>query len=243
MYLCIDAGNTRTKAALYNAEGHLMEQAISTANDPSSALDLTGKYHPDHVIVATSGERQWPLDALGIPGKNIELNHETPLPVKLLYTTPATLGRDRIAGACGAHALFPEQHCLIISAGTCMTSDVILATGIYLGGNIAPGLRMRLQAMHEFTSRLPLVEPMWPELPFGDSTTHAMQNGAGLGMIMEIEGILRRAQHAFGQVLVVMTGGDAVFLAERIENQIFVAPELVTQGLFQILTFNVKNYH
>ncbi len=94
--------------------------------------------------------------------------------------------------------------------------------------------------MHEYTAKLPLVEPGHPDLAFGDSTVHAMQNGAGLGMVMEIEGIFQRAKNAFGEVLIVMTGGDAVFLADRIESQIFVAPELVTQGLFQIVAFNVK---
>jgi type III pantothenate kinase len=119
--------------------------------------------------------------------------------------------------------------------------DVVLGTGVYLGGNIAPGLKMRLSAMHEYTAKLPLVEPGWPELAFGDSTLHALQNGAALGIVMEIEGLLQRAKDAFGDVLIVMTGGDAVFLAERLESQIFVTPELVTQGLFQILAFNVKN--
>lgn len=243
MYLCIDAGNTRTKAAIYNAEGHLMQLALSDANDPVPAMDLVTSFVPQHVIIATTGERSWSMEALGVPGVNIELSHETLLPIKILYATPATLGRDRIAGACGAHALYPGSHCLMISAGTCMTTDMILASGTYLGGNIAPGLRMRLQAMHEYTARLPLAEPGWPEKLLGDSTIHALQNGAGLGMVMEIEGILRRTQYAFGRVSVVMTGGDAVFLAEKIESQIFVAPELVTQGLFQILAFNVKNYH
>jgi len=98
---------------------------------------------------------------------------------------------------------------------------------------------MRLQSMHEYTARLPLAEPGWPDLTFGDSTVHALQNGACLGMVMEIEGIFQRAKDAFGEVFVVMTGGDAAFLAEQIESQIFVAPELVTQGLFQILAFNV----
>jgi type III pantothenate kinase len=120
-----------------------------------------------------------------------------------------------------------------------MTMDIILGTGVYLGGNIAPGLHMRLQAMHDYTARLPLATPAWPAIAFGDSTIHALQNGACLGMVMEIEGIFQRARNAFGEVLIVMTGGDAAFLADRLENQIFVTPELVTQGLFQILAFNV----
>jgi len=239
MFLCIDAGNTRTKAAVYNEEGTLIELLIADTNDLAPIHALSSRHSIDHAIVSTTGERSWSIEQLEIKGKKIELTHQTPMPVKLVYSTAATLGRDRIAAACGANALYPGKNCLVVSAGTCMTMDIVLEKGIFLGGNIAPGLKMRLQSMHEYTARLPLVEPGWPEIPFGDSTIHALQNGACLGMVMEIEGIFQRAKDAFGEVFVVMTGGDAAFLAEQIESQIFVAPELVTQGLFQILAFNV----
>ena len=239
MYLCIDIGNSRSKAAVYSAAGEVLETIAVVENTLKQIQNLLLRHPVQHAIISTSGKREWDLAVLGIKGKNIELNHDTPLPIRIVYSTPGTLGRDRIAAACGANALYPDKNCLVISAGTCMTMDVLLGTGVYLGGNIAPGLHMRLQAMHEYTARLPLVEPGWPALNFGDSTLHALQNGAGLGMVMEIEGIFQRAKNAFGEVLIVMTGGDAVFLAERLENQIFVAPELVTQGLFQILAFNV----
>jgi type III pantothenate kinase len=239
MYLCIDAGNTRTKAVVYDAAGRTLESIIAEENNIVPILELISRQGIEHVIVSTTGQRDWQLSDLGIKGKNIELSHETPLPIQLIYTTPTTLGRDRIAAACGANALYPGKNCIVISAGTCMTTDIILGTGLYLGGNIAPGLRMRLQSMHEYTARLPLIEPGWPENNFGDSTEHALQNGACLGMVMEIEGIFQRAKNAFGEVLIVMTGGDADFLAERLESQIFVAPELATQGLFQILALNV----
>ena len=239
MFLCIDAGNTRTKAAVYNEDGNLIELLIAAENDLAPIHALSSRHPIDHAIVSTTGERSWSIEQLEIKGKKIELTHQTPMPVKLVYSTAATLGRDRIAAACGANALYPGKNCLVVSAGTCMTMDIVLEKGIFLGGNIAPGLKMRLQSMHEYTARLPLVEPGWPEIPFGDSTNHALQNGACLGMVMEIEGIFQRAKDAFGEVFVVMTGGDAAFLAEQIESQIFVAPELVTQGLFQILAFNV----
>jgi type III pantothenate kinase len=239
MFLCIDIGNTRTKAAVYNAAGEAMDTIVTEDKDISPIKELLRRSPAQHVIISTTGEQTWELTSLGIHGKNIELSNETPLPIQILYTTPETLGRDRIAAACGANALYPGKNCLVISAGTCMTMDVVLGTGVYLGGNIAPGLHMRLQAMHDYTARLPLVSPAWPVLAFGDSTTHAQQNGACLGMVMEIEGIFQRARNAFGDVLIVMTGGDAAFLADRLENQIFVTPELVTQGLFQILAFNV----
>ena len=239
MFLCIDVGNTRTKSAVYNKDGDLLQLIITDENELAPLNALIANHHPDHAIVSTTGERSWSIEQLDIKGKKIELSHDTPMPVKLVYTTPGTLGRDRIAAACGANALFPGKNCLVINTGTCMTSDVVLETGIFLGGNISPGLKMRLQSMHEYTARLPLAEPGWPDLTFGDSTVHALQNGACLGMVMEIEGIFQRAKDAFGEVFVVMTGGDAAFLAEQIESQIFVAPELVTQGLFQILAFNV----
>jgi len=243
MFLCIDVGNTRTKAVVYDTDGHVLDSIIADENSPGPIRELINRRHVEHVIVSTTGQRDWPLSALGIKGKNIELDHTTALPVKIVYSTPETLGRDRMAAACGAKAIYPGKNCLVISAGTCMTTDILLGTGLYLGGNISPGLKMRLKAMHENTAKLPLAEPGWPDRPFGDSTIHALQNGSGLGMAMEIEGIFQRAKDAFGEVLIVMTGGDAVFLADRIESQIFVAPELVTQGLFQILAFNVKiNY-
>ena len=239
MYLCIDIGNTRMKAAVYNTAGELMEAVTFEENEIGHLQTLISHHHPQHAIVSTTGSKDWSVNDLNIPGKKIELSHQTPMPLKLVYKTPETLGRDRIAGACGAMALHPGKNCLVISAGTCMTLDVVLGTGVFIGGNITPGLKMRLQSMHEYTARLPLVEPGWPELEFGDSTVHALQNGACLGMIMEIEGTFQRAKNAFGEVSVVMTGGDTDFLAGHLESQIFAARDLVTLGLYKILAFNV----
>lgn len=243
MFLCIDVGNTKTKASVFDSNGNLLENLSTQETGIDALLKFSKKHSIRHAIISTTGKRQWNISEFGIEGHQIELSHETPLPIRIVYSTPETLGRDRIASACGASALQPGKNCLVVDAGTCMTTDILLATGVYLGGNIAPGLMMRLKAMHEYTAKLPLAEPGWPELEIGDSTLHALQNGAGLGMVMEIEGLLRRAKNAFGDVLIVMTGGDADFLAARLENQIFVSPELVMQGLFQILSFNVENYY
>ena len=240
MYLTIDIGNTRTKAAVFDTVGQLLYSSILEANEIDSLNNLISTYQIQHVISSSTGTRNWNASDLNSNGKNIELTHETLLPVTILYSTPETLGRDRIAAACGAHALFPEKNCLIIDAGTCITMDMVLKSGTYLGGNIAPGLIMRLKSMHEYTAKLPMTEIRWPSLTFGDSTIHALQNGACLGALMEIEGILSRAKDAFGEVFVVMTGGDSAFLAQRLEREIFLEPELVAKGLFKILSFNVQ---
>lgn len=240
MYLTIDAGNTRTKCHLFTAEGQIMSSSTMGEDDFNAVKAFVDSHQPQHGIISTTGHRSWNLSELHLPGMSIELSHETPLHIEVVYTTPDTLGRDRIAAACGAQALYPGQTCLVISTGTCVTSDILIGSGIYVGGNIAPGLRMRLRAMHEYTARLPLAEPAWPELPFGDSTIHALQNGAALGIVMEIDGLYRRAKDAYGEVTCLMTGGDAPFLAERMESRIFVEPDLVAHGLFQILALNVK---
>ncbi len=239
-HLTIDAGNTRTKCALFEEDGQLLDTAVYGSDDIDPIHSWVKQHAPTHGIMATSGMRTWGVTDLHLPGLALELSHTTPLPIQILYSTPETLGRDRIAAACGAHALYPGQNCLIISAGTCVTSDILLGSGIYLGGNIAPGLRMRLQAMHHFTARLPLAEPQWPDLPFGDSTLHALQNGAALGIVMEIEGLWQRARDAFSTLSIVITGGDADVLAGKLNSPIFAEPELVNHGLFQILAFNVK---
>jgi len=240
MYLTIDIGNTRTKAAVFNTEGQMVYTEILEGNEFDTLNSIIDDHHIQHIISSSTGSRNWNAADLNVSGKNIELSHETSLPITIVYSTPQTLGRDRIAAACGAHALYPDKNCLIIDAGTCITMDMILKSGTYLGGNIAPGLAMRLRSMHEYTTKLPLAEIGSPSLTFGDSTFHALQNGACLGALMEIEGILRRSLDAFGSVFVVMTGGDSAFLAQRLEREIFLEPELVAKGLFKILSFNVQ---
>ncbi|MEP6647040.1 MAG: type III pantothenate kinase [Saprospiraceae bacterium] len=239
MFLTIDHGNSRTKCAVFNAQGQQLHTQVFSGDTFTHILDWIKNKNITHGIISSTGKNSFDTSLIKIEGMMIELTHETSLPLQIIYTTPATLGRDRIAAACGAHALHPGKNCLVVDAGTCMTIDLILASGIYLGGNISPGLHMRLNAMHEKTARLPLAEPGWTELPFGDSTIHALQNGACLGMVLEIEGYLNLARNAYSDVSVVITGGDSAFLAGKQESRIFVEPELVTQGLFQILSFNV----
>ena len=240
MYLCLDCGNSRTKAAVFEPEGKVVSVNAFPPNEIDPIKPLLKEYQIRHAIISTTGKRDWKPEELGVTGKLIELDHLTPLPIEIIYRTPQTLGRDRIASACGSHAIFPGRNCLIVDAGTCITIDLVLKKGVFIGGNIAPGIRMRLEAMHEKTARLPLSEPNFPSIAFGDSTIHALQNGACLGAVMEIEGLFHRARTEYGDVLLVITGGDAAFLATRLEYQIFVEPELVLKGLFQILHWNVQ---
>ncbi|MEZ5032560.1 MAG: type III pantothenate kinase [Saprospiraceae bacterium] len=237
MHLILDIGNTRIKGGIFE-QAHLTEAETFTAMTPE---DLTAWVQPFRIsramISATGSIPEWLpgwLDAM-VPW--MELDHHTPLPFTNAYRTPETLGRDRIAGLAGALALGYQPPFLVIDAGTCITVDLLEEGLLYRGGSISPGLRMRLQAMHSFTARLPLAEwqddPPWP----GTDTAGALLAGAQWGGICELEGMITRYRQKHPNLNVIVTGGDLVFLANHLNSVIFAHPELVLIGLNQILTY------
>ncbi len=141
-------------------------------------------------------------------------------PVEVLYRTPETLGRDRLAGIVAAAWLYPRSAVLVIDAGTCITFDLLEETGKYLGGNIAPGLDMRYLAMHYFTQRLPTVTRSENATLLGDTTEHALQNGGVMGVLMEIAGYMELLRTKYPALNTILTGGDAAFLAERLNSDL-----------------------
>jgi type III pantothenate kinase len=168
------------------------------------------------------------------------VNGQTPLPFTNLYKTPQTLGIDRIAAVAGAQFLFPQKNGLVIDAGTCITYDAISSNGEYKGGAISLGLTLRLRALHEFTNKLPLIEPRWPMNLEGNSTEESILAGVCVGLIDEINGKIQRYEQQYSELQVILTGGDADFLGKHLKSNIFAAPLLVLLGLNQILLFNVK---
>lgn len=240
--LVVDIGNTRSKIGLFEDGAMIGQWAWGNENFSWEDLKTTAtNHHAQNIILSTV--RQSPDEAvwqnLGNHFFCIELSEATPLPFQNLYRTPQTIGKDRLAVVAGAQALFPNRHCLIADAGTCITYEVLTADGAYLGGNIAPGLRMRLEAMHRFTAKLPLHEPGDTENRIGYDTRSAMLNGAQEGMVLELEGYAQYCRDLYGEVEVVLTGGDADFLAKKMKSKIFVDQNLVLRGLDQILSYNV----
>ena len=172
--------------------------------------------------------------------KKYILTHELPLPIKNGYTTPITLGVDRIAGVCGAHQHFPDRPCLVIDSGTCITYDFIDRDGVFLGGGISPGLSMRFEAVHTFTARLPLVQMIESAPLIGNSTETCIQSGVLNGVIEELNGIINRYQEKFEGLQVILCGGDARFFENKLKASIFALPNLVLSGLNSILIYNVS---
>ena len=242
MNLVVDIGNTRTKLAFYE-KNTLVEKAImqtSALSWLSGRLD-DGRIVEGAIFSATGRDTEGIEIFLERHLPFIKLEHTTPLPIQNKYATPETLGKDRLAAVVAANFLFPKKNCLVIDSGTCITYNCLDKNGVFIGGNIAPGLTMRLKAMNYFTAKLPLIErnTEGAMLEIGNTTETAMRAGAQIGLLAEVEGFVKRLETKMGKFKVIVTGGDGQYLYENLElKEKYFEPELVLQGLNQIL-----NYH
>jgi type III pantothenate kinase len=239
--LVLDIGNTRVKAGIFDGE-----RLVGQANWEGNALEelpvwLGGRTVKAALVSSVAAEDPALLDWMRTRMEVLELNAQTPLPFRNMYTTPETLGKDRVAAVAGAQARFPGRNCLIVDCGTCIKYELLTADGVYLGGNIAPGLHMRIQAMHYFTARLPEVEMTMPASPVGDSTMTALQNGALRGAVLEIAGFSALFRERWPDALLILSGGDAGFLMPYLPQQETVTEEhLILYGLNAIVMYNLE---
>ncbi len=241
MYLTLDIGNTRVKAGLFE-DNRLVRHTNWSDVSLHDLPDWLGGCALRGVVVASVVADAPDLDWLRARTEVWELTAQTALPFRNAYRTPETLGKDRVAAVAGAQALFPGRDCLVVDCGTCIKYEWLTAAGVYEGGNIAPGLRMRIQAMHAFTARLPEVEIEMPASPIGDSTVTALQNGALRGAVMEIRGFRALFRERLPDGLCVLSGGDARFLQPFLyEPETILEEHLILYGLHAILLHHV--YH
>lgn len=238
MNLIIDIGNTRVKAAVFDGSVMLEKHPFREVNELKDFLD--GRSFDHCIVSSVSIDTSAILSWLPVNGNKIQLTSTLGFPIQIAYDTPTTLGVDRIAAACGAFQLFPNQDCLVIDMGTCITYDFLSAEGVYEGGSIAPGVKMRFAAMHHFTARLPIVEPIMNPPLTGKSTVTSMQSGVINGVLQEINGYISRYQSQHALLKTVACGGDIAFFENSVKPSIFVAPDLVLIGLNRILLHHVS---
>ena len=176
-------------------------------------------------------------------------DHNTPVPIVNKYETPQTLGQDRLAAAVGAKSLCPNENLLIIDAGSAITYDFVTAEGEYMGGNIAPGLKMRFTMLQRMTKKLPLVEAEEKELIplFGKNTRDAIAAGVIRGVAYEVKGYMRTLHEKMPHFRTYLTGGHASYVLNNVrssrneEREIHYEKNLVLIGLNEILVFNKLN--
>ncbi|MDR3140281.1 MAG: type III pantothenate kinase [Tannerellaceae bacterium] len=242
MNLIIEQGNTATKVAIFE-NSHLTTSFIYDDFKVSDITFLFLKYNPEYGIMSTvTGTNRETVSFLESRLSHfILLDEKVPLPIKVQYQTPETLGKDRLAAAVGAHYLEPGKDMLVIDAGTAITYELIEAAGVYLGGNISPGMTTRFKALNDYARKLPLVKET-EEIPFiGDRTETAVQAGVVNGICYEMDGYINDLRLKYPGLLVFLTGGHTNYFAKRLKNIIFANINLVLVGLNRILEYNAEN--
>ena len=242
MLLALDIGNTRIKAAVF--EQNTLLETFSFANEEiQKKVDFILKTNPkiSDLVVSSVGN----LDKVVFStfSSNVKIHFitkESHFPFQNLYETPNSLGIDRMVLATGAVLQFPNQNRLVIDAGTCVTYDFIDAENNYLGGAISPGIRLRYESLHNYTAKLPLLTVSSPEKMIGSSTQGSIHSGVVNGITNEIDGFIEYYGQRYANIIIILTGGDAEFLAKRLKNTIFANSNFLLESLNQTFQYNHK---
>jgi type III pantothenate kinase len=241
MKLVIDFGNTLKKIAIFD-KNIMVDLAIFQDLSLNDLINFLGKYQQVDTSILSS-VIQYPEEIKNYLNNKtcfIELTGQTPLPITIKYNTPDTLGRDRIAAAVAGCFLYPDKNVLVINAGTCITYDLITTGKEYLGGSISPGINLRYKALHNFTGMLPLIEKTDDPHLIGQSTKDSIVSGVQLGALAEMEDFINQYRKIYGDLTIILSGGDANYFDKKLKNNIFAVPNIVLSGLKIILDFNAQ---
>ncbi len=242
MNLIIDVGNTYTKVAVFKEDKLFDKTSVETKNVLKTVKEFKKKYDLiQKAIVSSVGKlNKGTLNYLEKEFFLQVLSHKTKLPFKNLYSTPKTLGIDRIALVCASVDKFSDKNVLIIDAGTCITFDFINDKNEYLGGAISPGIKMRYKALHNQTANLPLLETKTPKQIIGNSTASSIHSGVMFGVLHEIDGNIETYKQEYADLTVILTGGDTKMLSKQLKSSIFANSNFLLEGLNFILQFNTN---
>lgn len=235
--IAVDIGNTRIKSGEFDGN-----QLVKVEQwDSLIQLHAIKKEETEKWIFCSVRGNQYEIDQVFQDEHYLYLNHKTPIPIRLDYKTPETLGMDRVAALVGAQSLFPEKNLLVIDVGTCNTYDVLSSAGVFKGGVIAPGFRMRMRSMSHYTKGLPDITAEWEDIGgelLGQSTRECLKSGSYYASIMEIEGFIDHFSKELQDLTILLTGGDATYFESKLKGPIFAGSNLVLRGLNRIMHFN-----
>jgi len=248
MKLCIDVGNSQIYGGLF--EGEDLRVRFRKITQRGASSDELGVFFRQ--VVRENGLEPSDVESVGFCSVVPDINHSlvnacrryfdlepfalkagVKTGLKIRYKNPTEVGADRIAGAVGAVARYPERDILIVDLGTATTIEAVTANHAYLGGAIAPGLLVSMRALEQNTARLPKVEIVRPSETCGRSTIESIQSGlfwGHVGMVREIRDRLIRECFAGSKPVVAGTGGFAGLLNDA---GLFdaVHPDLALEGV------------
>lgn len=243
MLLTIDVGNSRIKVAVFEHDKQLDLYIFETNEALKNFENIFKKYSKiQKIILSSVGKLENEvMDFIQNRFPTEIIDHKSKFPFTNLYATPETLGVDRMVLAAGATLLFPNQNRLIIDAGTCITYDFVNAENQYLGGAISPGINIRYKSLNHYTSKLPLLSIQEDFKIIGDSTKSAIHSGVINGVIFEIEGFISQYSLKNQDLTIILTGGDAEFLAKRLKSTIFANSNFLLKSLNLLSLYTHQN--
>lgn len=253
MLLCIDIGNTNITLGLYAGQtlGPHWRLATDHSRMPDEfAMQLLGLFTYANLTAAEVTGIALASVVPPLTGKWVEvcrtyLQHDplvvtsaTVTGVPILYDDPTAVGADRLVDAVAAFQLYGGPAC-IVDFGTATTFDAITAHGEYLGGAIAPGVGISMEALFRHAAKLPKVDLERPPTAIGRNTVHAMQSGLLFGYVGLVEGMVARFRSELsGDLRVIGTGGLAPLIARETTVIDHIAPWLTLDGLRMVYAMN-----
>lgn len=242
MNLVIDEGNTQVKLALFKGADMVSQQFFPHEDLIEKIKEVCVRHKVSAAIYSSVNRPSEFLRAsLGEEVTLLELSRYLKFPFENKYKSPETLGVDRMALAAGAVFAHPNSTVLVIDAGTCVTYDLVTDAAQYLGGAISPGLKMRLRSMHDYTARLPLLEPVEPNEAIGKTTNESMMIGAIEGLRGEILHFVDLCAQHYTNLQVILTGGDAQHLSKHLKKTIFANSNFLLESLNNLLNYNLND--
>ena len=236
--LTIDIGNTKAKYAVFHDNNIVETNVFNPLSDDLTSILQRHPYINKGIISSVGDKVNECLEKLQKINVTV-LSSETKLPFALTYKEKSKIGADRLALVAAAFAEKPHQNSLVIDMGTCITYDILTADDRHLGGPISPGIQLRFKAMHEHTALLPLCTPTHDEPKLMcDNTTECLQSGVQLGVLHEIKEFIKLYSLKFNNLNVFITGGDNIFLQNKLNNCNFAGSNFMFNGLKLILEYN-----
>ncbi len=237
--LCLDFGNTRLKAALFENDVFKGEELLPDDSNETIAA-LIGRLQPQKSILSSVINHNAGIEDLLAEKTNFhKLSHLTQVAFTTPVGKPASIGADRLALVAAAVRYFPGKNTLVVGLGSCITYNFVNQYNEFLGGSISPGMEMRFKAMNEHTALLPLVKKDWNFPIIGYDTKTNLQSGVIAGISFEIAGFIDFYAKNYGNFNAVLTGGDAGYFARQLKNKIFADLNFLFKGLYAISETNI----
>ena len=218
----------RELAALADLHLPMRHRATTPSSEGASSSMIDGIAVSSSVPTQTSALREMAARFFDLPLVVVEPGIKTGMPI--LYENPREVGADRIVNAVAALDLY-SPPAIVVDLGTATTFDAISQKGEYLGGAIAPGIEISMDALFERAAALRRIELREPRAAVGRSTVESMQSGAIYGYAALVDGLCRRIQDEIGEATIIATGGLSSLISPYSQAIQHVEPWLTLHGL------------